>query len=171
MVGDPLVKEADRYISHRHGAGYHMHGPREGGLDHSHQEGDPPLRPYRVADMARQALGALRQRGEVRVTDPDTGGQKGMKACQVGALDPVALEQVGLVAGYGTHKYDRYNFLKGYAWSLSVDALFRHLVSFLMGEDLDPESGLPHTAHAAWHAMALTSFLVRDIGKDDRAPN
>jgi len=106
--------------------------------------------------------------GEVRVVDPKTGGAKGSKPCQMGALDPVGLEQMGLVAGMGSIKYDRFNFLKGYKWSLSVDALYRHLLSFLAGEDNDPESGLPHMAHAAWHAHALTGFLKRGIGTDDR---
>ena len=108
--------------------------------------------------------------GEVRVVDPTTGGAKGSKPCQMGALDPVGLEQMGLVAGMGSIKYDRFNFLKGYKWSLSVDALYRHLLSFLAGEDSDPESGLPHMAHAAWHAHALTGFLKRGIGTDDRPP-
>lgn len=108
--------------------------------------------------------------GETRIVDPETGGAKGQKDCRMGALDPVALEQMGLVAGMGEEKYDRFNFLRGYKWSLSVDAMFRHILAFLKGEDRDPESGLPHMAHAAWHAHALTGFLLRDIGTDDRAP-
>jgi len=108
--------------------------------------------------------------GEARVVDPVTGGAKGSKPCQMGALDPVGLEQMGLVAGMGAQKYDRFNFLRGYKWSLSIDALYRHLLSFLAGEDNDPESGLPHMAHAAWHAHALTGFLKRGIGTDDRPP-
>ena len=106
--------------------------------------------------------------GEHRVTDPATGGSKGQKDCRLGALDPLALEQLGLVGGMGEEKYDRFNYLKGYKWSLGVDALYRHLLAFLAGEDRDEESGLPHMAHAAWHALCLTSFLVRDIGTDDR---
>jgi hypothetical protein len=77
---------------------------------------------------------------------------------------------MGLVAGMGEEKYDRFNFLKGYKWSLSIDALFRHLLAFLRGEDNDEESGLPHLAHAAWHAHALTGFQQRGIGTDDRGP-
>jgi len=109
------------------------------------------------------------KKDEVRITSA-TGGQKGQKACRLGAVDPVALRELGLVAGMGEEKYDRFNYLKGYAWSLNVDAAFRHLLAFLSGEDRDPESGYLHTAHAMWHMGALTSFQLRNIGTDDRAP-
>ena len=108
---------------------------------------------------------------EVRVTDPETGGQKGQKDCQLGALDPLALWEVGNIAGFGNRKYERYNFAKGYKWSLSYDALQRHLMLFWGGENMDPESGLPHIAHAAWHCLALLTFSMRGKGTDDRFPS
>lgn len=105
---------------------------------------------------------------EERVTDPNTGGMKGTKLAQLGAVDPAALMEVGKVAGYGSRKYERLNFLKGYAWSLSYDALQRHLHAFWDGEDNDPESGLAHLAHAAWHCLCLLAFSRRKLGTDDR---
>jgi hypothetical protein len=107
---------------------------------------------------------------EVRYTDPLTGGMKGQKSERLGGADPLALAELARVYGMGEQKYARYNYLKGYPWSLSVDALFRHLVAFLAGEERDPESGLLHTAHVAWHALTLTSFQQRRVGTDDRAP-
>ena len=106
--------------------------------------------------------------GEVRVVDPTTGGAKGSKPAQLGALDPGSLLRVAEVAGFGGAKYDRYNFLKGYRWSLSFDALQRHLLAYWGGQDNDEESGLPHLAHAAWHCLALTAFMDRGLGTDDR---
>lgn len=106
---------------------------------------------------------------EVRITS-ETGGQKGQKLSQMGALDPLALKVVGEVAGFGARKYARYNYLRGYDWSLSYDAGQRHLMEFWSGNDLDEESGLPHVAHAAWQALALLSFYLRGIGTDDRPP-
>lgn len=106
---------------------------------------------------------------EVRVTSA-TGGQKGKKPEAFGGGDPLSYIELAKVYAMGEAKYDRYNYLKGYAWSLSVDALFRHLFAFLSGEDRDPESGLLHTSHVAWHAQALTSFQLRGVGTDDRAP-
>ena len=105
---------------------------------------------------------------EVRVTDPVTGGQKGQKAEQLGAVDPVALLELARVAGLGTQKYERFNYLRGYAWHLSYDALQRHAMKFWSGEDVDPDSGCLHAACVAWHALALCSFVLRSLGTDDR---
>ena len=107
---------------------------------------------------------------EVRYVSP-TGGEKGQKLARFGGADPRALEELALVYGYGEGKYERYNYLKGYPWSLSVDALFRHLFAFLDGEDEDPESTLLHVAHVAWHALTLTSYSLRNLGTDDRVPH
>jgi len=105
---------------------------------------------------------------EVRITDPITGGEKGQKLAQLGAIHPTALLELGKVAGYGASKYARYNFLKGYRWSLSYDALQRHVHAFWAGEDTDPESGLAHLAHAAWHCLTLLTFSLFRLGTDDR---
>ena len=105
---------------------------------------------------------------ETMVADERTGGTKGAKTAQIGAIDPAALYALAQVAGMGTEKYDTYNYLKGYDWSLSYNALQRHAMKFWGGEDLDPESGLSHALHCAWHALALASFQTRGIGNDDR---
>lgn len=108
--------------------------------------------------------------GETRIVDPVTGGAKGSKLAQLGAVDPLALLEVAKVAGYGGEKYERYNFVKGYRYSLSYDALQRHLLAFWGGENTDPESRLPHLAHAAWHCLALLTFSLRGLGTDNRFP-
>lgn len=105
---------------------------------------------------------------ETIITDPVTGGQKGSKLPQLGAIEPLAILEVAKVAGYGATKYARYNYLRGYRWSLSFDALQRHLLLFWSGEDRDQESGLYHLAHAAWHCLALLSFKLFNLGEDDR---
>lgn len=107
---------------------------------------------------------------EVRSTDSKTGGQKGAKLAKLGALDPRAIMEVAKVAGFGAIKYARYNFVKGYDWSLSYDAAQRHLHSFWDHEEADPESGISHLAHAAWHCLALLTFSLRGKGTDDRFP-
>lgn len=107
---------------------------------------------------------------ETRITDPETGGQKGSKIAQLGALDPNALLDVASVAGFGADKYEVFNFTKGYRWSLSYNAMQRHLLAWHSGEDNDPESGLPHLAHAAWHCLTLLTFGRFKRGTDDRFP-
>ena len=126
---------------------------------------------YSEADQnVRNAVSRLKEEWELRVTDPVTGGQKGQKQAQLGGLDPMALWEVARIAGYGAEKYERYNFVKGYSWSLSYDAMQRHLMQFWNGQDYDEESGLPHAAHAAWHALTLLTFMLREKGTDDRFP-
>lgn len=109
-------------------------------------------------------------RTETRIIDPETGGAKGQKLAQMGALDPLSLLAVAEVAGMGAQKYDRYNFLKGFRYSLAFDAGQRHRMLWWSGEERDPESGLSHMAHAAWQDLCLLSFDIRQIGTDDRPP-
>lgn len=112
----------------------------------------------------------LHDHEETRYTDEATGGQKGAKLTQVGALDPVALIELARVAGYGAAKYAPFNYLKGYDWALSFNAMQRHAMLFWSGEDIDPESGRHHMAMAAWHALTLVSFITRNVGTDTRPP-
>lgn len=107
---------------------------------------------------------------EVIVTDPNTGGQKGRKGSSVGCLDPVSIMRLGEVAAYGAQKYAAHNFMKGYDWLDSYDALHRHLAAFWAGEDYDDESGLLHLASAMWHCHTLISFYERGLGTDNRPP-
>jgi hypothetical protein len=95
---------------------------------------------------------------EVRVTDPDTGGMKGQKPERYSLLPVEALAEVARVYEYGSRKYDDHNWRKGYAWSLSYDALQRHINAFWRGESYDLESGLHHLAHATFHLFTLMTF-------------
>lgn len=105
---------------------------------------------------------------EVRIVDPETGGEKGAKDIRIHAVPVEALEELGRVYAFGEAKYDDYNFRKGYRWSLSFDALQRHLWSFWNREDRDPESSYHHLAHVTWHAFTLLFFSLTGRGTDDR---
>lgn len=83
-------------------------------------------------------------------------------------IPPRALLALSEVYGFGGEKYDDHNYLKGYDWSLAYGALQRHLNQWQAGEDIDPESGLHHLLHAAWHALTLWTFQTEQIGTDDR---
>ena len=104
---------------------------------------------------------------ETRITS-DTGGEKGQKLARIGSLDPLALLEVGKVAGFGEQKYDRLNYMRGYDWSLSFDAGMRHRLMSWSGEERDPESGLYHLAHSAWHDLTQLTFMIHGLGTDDR---
>jgi len=105
---------------------------------------------------------------ETRIINEKTGGMKGSKPVQIHQLPLEAFTQLGAVYAFGAQKYDDYNFRKGYDWSLSFDAMQRHAFAFWGGEDLDPESGLPHMAHVMWHAATLLAFMADHPDLDDR---
>jgi hypothetical protein len=106
--------------------------------------------------------------GEVRVIDPVTGGQKGVKPERLDLIPFDALEEVGRVYGFGAGKYEDDNWLKGYKWRLSAGAMLRHVSRWMLGERNDKESGCHHLAHAAWHCLTLITFEIRGLGTDDR---
>ncbi|WP_442880072.1 dATP/dGTP diphosphohydrolase domain-containing protein [Aurantimonas sp. A2-1-M11] len=57
------------------------------------------------------------------------------------------------------------------AWSRLRGALDRHMAAFDHGEDTDPETGLPHLAHAACCLTFLLSYQLRNVGEDDLPRN
>jgi hypothetical protein len=107
--------------------------------------------------------------GEERKTDPDTGGQKGVKLERYEFMPVQPLREVARVYGYGAKKYSSRNWERGYLWSWSYGALQRHVNAFWGGEDIDGESGLPHLAHAVFHLLALMEFGRTHPEKDDRS--
>ena len=105
---------------------------------------------------------------EIRLTDENTGGQKGSKLARLSLIPIYAQVEEAKVYGMGAEKYAPHNWRRGYPWSWSYDAMQRHLVQFWAGEDRDEESGLPHLAHARWHTGVLLEMWHYSLGTDDR---
>ncbi len=78
------------------------------------------------------------------------------------------LEAVAAIYTYGADKYDDNNWRKGIRWGRVFGASMRHLWAFWRGEDYDPESGLPHLAHAAFGCLTLLEFMETHRELDDR---
>ena len=95
---------------------------------------------------------------EVIVTDPISGGKKGSKLARFSLIPAEFLWALAEHYGVGARKYDDNNWLRGYNWSLSYDALQRHLNQWRMGESIDEETGSNHLIAVAWHACALFIF-------------
>ena len=108
-----------------------------------------------------------RPSSEVRVTDSQTGGQKGVKLERFDLIPAEPLEELARVYGRGAAKYSCHNWAKGYNWSLSFGAMMRHAWKFWAGEEKD-ELGNPHMACVAWHAMTLLWFSKHRQSHDDR---
>lgn len=80
-------------------------------------------------------------------------------------LPLLALEQVQRVFVYGAqpHLHGENNWVSGIAFTRLMDANHRHITAFLHGEDLDPESGLHHLAHACCNTlMCLQMALLQE---------
>jgi len=134
---------------------------------------------------------------ETRVTS-HTGGQKGAKEARFDLIPAEAVWWLAILYGRGAKKYTQYgdcdcnalaenssehapecsalivvsrgdhNWRKGYDWSLSFAAAMRHLWAFWRGEDMDPETGVPHPICAAFHMFGLTTFMEIHPEFDDR---
>lgn len=78
------------------------------------------------------------------------------------------MENVARVREFGAKKYARDNWKKGFNYTRSAAACLRHVFAFLSGEDLDPESGLPHIAHAICCLEHLLYDFLHHKHNDDR---
>ena len=75
---------------------------------------------------------------------------------EYGLLPPLALEEVVKVLTFGARKYDRDNWQHvDDAKRRYFDALQRHVWDWKQGEQIDPESGIHHLAHAMCCLMFL----------------
>jgi hypothetical protein len=83
-------------------------------------------------------------------------------------LEPEFLEAVGRAMGYGAKKYAERNYRKGIAQSRLVGSVLRHLFAWMRREDVDPESGLPHLAHAGASLNMLMWMSIHRLDLDDR---
>lgn len=81
---------------------------------------------------------------------------------EYGLIPPHSLHQLVLVLTAGAQKYDRENWRQVQDGKRRYfDALQRHLWAWKRGEILDPETKLPHLAHAMCNLFFLHEI---DIG-------
>lgn len=76
------------------------------------------------------------------------------------------LVEVGKVGTFGANKYTPNGWKEvPDAMQRYQDAMMRHLTAYWRGESNDPDSGLPHLAHATWNALAVLTFATEDTDK------
>lgn len=79
-----------------------------------------------------------------------------------------AIVEIAKVLTFGAIKYDEWNWARGMKWSRVIGAAERHIGAFKGGEDIDPETGLSHIAHAACNLMFLLFYEQHRRDNDDR---
>ena len=88
---------------------------------------------------------------------------------EYGLLPPLALEETVKVLTFGAQKYARDNWqIVPDAKRRYFDAVQRHMWAWKQGEQMDPESGIHHLAHAMCGLMFL---LERDLFNDEEWEN
>ena len=82
---------------------------------------------------------------------------------------PTATAMGSMALMDGALKYGRTNWrVAGVRWSIYYDALMRHTFALFEGEDIDPDSGLPHEAHILACAAILVDAKAAGKLTDDR---
>lgn len=77
-------------------------------------------------------------------------------------VPPSLVIEVAKVREYGIKKYHDPENWKRVEAQRYVDALYRHFLQYLSGENLDDESGLPHLSHMACNLAFLIEMEVNN---------
>ncbi len=86
-------------------------------------------------------------------------------------IPSVPMAEVATAMFEGARKYGRHNWRKaGVRSSIYYDATLRHLMAWWEGEDIDPDSGMPHIVKAMAGLMVLRDAQVNGMETDDRPP-
>lgn len=122
--------------------------------------------------QADDLITELNRKGILLTEEPPVAASEGRKfdtgKVRLDLLSVPALTAVAQVMTFGARKYGDNNWRGGMGWSRLVGAGMRHLFAFISGEDTDPESGLPHLAHALCCLMFLLEYQLTENGTDDR---
>ena len=71
-------------------------------------------------------------------------------------VPPSLVTAVAAIRGYGVAKYGSSESWRTVESERYKDALYRHWLAYLGGEENDPESGFPHL----WHLACNVAFLI-----------
>ena len=104
-------------------------------------------------------------------TPPDSNPKTlfGIAKPSTAAVPPVFVFAVGEAMADGARKYGRFNW-REHAITVSVytDALDRHMAAWRDGQDVAPDSGIDHLAHAAACLAILMDARAHGTLNDDR---
>lgn len=96
----------------------------------------------------------------------------GVKKVPFSTVPSEVIAEIGLAMMEGARKYGRHNYrIAGVRASVYYDALFRHVIAWWEGEDVDPDSGLNHVVKALSTLTVLRDAMINDKLTDDRPPS
>lgn len=95
----------------------------------------------------------------------------GVSKVPMSTVPTQVVQELGLAMMEGGLKYGRHNYrLAGCRSSVYYDAAMRHLMSWWEGQDVDPDSGLPHICKAIASLAVLRDCQIAGNAIDDRPP-
>jgi len=105
------------------------------------------------------------------VKEPNPKDAVGARKAPISTLPAPVLFEMGLGMLEGALKYGRHNYRAiGVRYSVYYDAAMRHLTAAWEGEDIDPDSGLPHLVKAMCCLAVLRDAQMQGKCHDDRPP-
>lgn len=98
-----------------------------------------------------------------QATDNDQSAKADKGKLELSLVNPELVKAVAEVRMYGTEKYGDSENWRKVEPKRYVDALYRHLLAYIEGNEVDEESGLSHLAHMACN---LSFLLDKDYLKE-----
>ena len=106
--------------------------------------------------------------GNVDTNERGTGARYNRNKPPLELIPLEALEDIARVLDYGRRKYASFNWAKGQSWMANLGCALRHLSAYQKGEDIDPESGESHLAHAGCCILFALHYERHCKDMDDR---
>ena len=100
------------------------------------------------------AIGIIHHQ-EDRGADKDQSAKADKGKLELSLVNPELVKAVAEVRMYGTEKYGDSENWRKVEPKRYVDALYRHLLAYIEGNEVDEESGLSHLAHMACNLSFL----------------
>lgn len=103
----------------------------------------------------------------------DPKGTQGADKIPFAALPWAVVAEAAVGMGEGAIKYGPHNWRNsgGVEAMTYIAAAQRHLVAYVLGEDIDPDSGLPHITKAISSLMVLRDAQINEGCLDNRPPH
>lgn len=109
--------------------------------------------------------------GTVLTKDTNPKDAVGTKKPPMSTVSGPVLQEVGIAMLEGALKYGRHNYREaGVRVSVYYDAVWRHLIAYWEGEDIDPASGISHLSKAIAGLAVLRDSEINGNVQDDRPP-